>query len=440
VLTSVVIVAAVALAIAGTYLYRQYASAGAHRVFISQAAQADCKPAVDSYMKSHAGSGLSYNERSKSAIILDTAKAQGKQSIAVHPVPALTLNTGARRVVLRPATTYWLSFDGGDDTVAALERKLGSFYKEGRPTTLTAVGDIIPGRTVAKLMAQLGVSYPFTGIASTVKGADVVYGNLEAPLSDRVKPPYKGMAFIAPSTTVQGLKLLGVNIVSLANNHSTNFGLNALTDTMTNLRNTGIEYAGAGMNLAEARSPTIVVAGGTSFAFLDYNSIIGSLNATTTKPGVSWIRMKPWSRDSAEDATMVCDAVRQAKAQGHFVVACFHWSDEYKYAPSQSQRNMAHAACDAGADLVIGSHPHIMQPIEFYNGKLIAYSLGNFIFDQVDPAYTKQGVVMKCRYSGTALTALDLVPYVIQDWCRPVPATGAQGRAILDQLLKISGM
>ncbi|MHB8894347.1 MAG: CapA family protein [Candidatus Geothermincolia bacterium] len=429
----------VALAIAGTYIYRQHVEARAHSLYIAPEAKLDCKPIVDAYMTGHPEVSLSYAPLADAGLVLGPEKVEGKAAVEVSPVPALTLNTGTRTVVLRPGNRYWLSYDGKDAAVTRLLKYLNSYHKDQEQVSLTAVGDIIPGRTVAKMMALKGVDYPFGKIASCVKGADVVYGDLEAPLSDRVKPPYKGLDFIAPSSTIQGLKMLGLNIVSLANNHSTNFGTGALTDTITLLKNNGIKYAGGGMNLAEARSPGTLEAKGVSFAFLDYNAITGSLNATATRPGVSWIRMQPWSKDSPDDMELVKQSIMEAKSRGDFVVACFHWSAEYKHEPSVSQRNMAHLACDAGADLVIGGHPHCTQPIEMYNGKLIAYSLGNFIFDQMEHDYSREGVIMKCRFNGTLLTGLELVPYVITDWCQPVAVSGPQAKKIMDELLSISG-
>jgi poly-gamma-glutamate capsule biosynthesis protein CapA/YwtB (metallophosphatase superfamily) len=440
IVASISVVALVALALAGTYIYRQSAQAKSHTIYISPEAEGDCRQIVDAYRKAYPDPAVTFAGRADAGLILAADKAEGRGAIEVHPIPALDLVAGSRKVPLRPRKSYWLSCDTKDRAVSRLARFLDAYHEKQETVTITAMGDIIPGRTVAKMMALKGVSYPFGKMAPIVKGADIVYANLEAPLSDRVKPPYKGMSFIAPSSTAEGLKMLGINVVSLANNHSTNFGLNAFADTLTLLKNSGIAYAGGGMNLAQARAPAVVEAGGTSFAFLDYNAITGSLNATPTKPGVAWIRMKPWAKDSADDMALVRSSVRQAKSQGHFVVACFHWSDEYKHQPSVSQRNMAHLACDAGADLVIGGHPHCIQSIEMYNGKLIAYSLGNFIFDQMQHDYTREGVVMKCRYNGSVLTGLEFIPYVIQDWCQPVAATGGPGQKILGELLSISGI
>lgn len=437
--SSIAIVVIVALAITGTYLYRQSAQAKAHSIYITSEATADCKPIIDAYVKGHPGAGLTYSPQATAGMILGARKVDGMDAVEVSALPPLRLSTSSRTVTLRPEKRYVLSCGGKDDSVTRLAKYIDEYRDVGEKVTLTAVGDIIPGRTVAKMMALNGVSYPFSAIAPVVKGADIVYADLEAPLSDRVKPPYKGMAFIAPGSTVQGLNMLGVDVVALANNHSTNFGLSAFTDTLALLKNNGLTCAGGGMNLTEAQSPAVVRVAGESFAFLDYNSIIGSLNATATKPGVSWIRMKPWSKDSPEDQAFVRQSIASAKSQNDFVVACFHWSEEYKHAPSASERNMAHLACDAGADLVIGSHPHCIQPIEIYNGKLIAYSLGNFIFDQMEHDYSREGVIMKCSYSGKTLVGLELVPYVITDWCRPVAVSGLQAKKIMDEMLSISG-
>jgi poly-gamma-glutamate capsule biosynthesis protein CapA/YwtB (metallophosphatase superfamily) len=436
---SIALIALVAIAIAGTYMYRQGVSAKAHSVYVAPDAAGDCARIVEAYIKGHPQSGLTLSRTADAGIRLSAKREQGEPAIEVTALPAITVATGTRNAVLRPERRYWLTCEENDGYAKRLAAYIDE-YKEVKGTvSLTAVGDIIPGRTVAKMMGLNGVAYPFQAIAPAVSGADITYGDLEAPLSDRVKPPRTGTSFIAPSSTIQGLKMLGLDVVSLANNHSTNFGTAAFTDTLTLLKTNGIKYAGGGLNLAEAKSPAIVEAGGVRFAFLDYNSIIGSQNATVSGPGVTWIRMRPWSRDSAEDVAMVQRSIREARNQADVVIACFHWSEEYKHAPSASQRAMAHAACDAGADMVIGSHPHCVQSIEMYEDKIIAYSLGNFIFDQMEHDYSREGVIMRCRFAGPRLVGLELVPYVIRDWCQPVPVSGLQAQKIMNELLTISG-
>lgn len=436
---SVSVVVLIVLSIAGTYLYRQHVAARAHSIFVSAEAATECKPLVDAYMKGHPEAGLVYASRDDAGLVLSTTREDGMKAVEIAPVPELRLDVGYRAVILRPQKKYVLSCMDVDEAVERLVQYMKEYHGNQESVTLTAAGDIIPGRTVAKMMALKGVTYPYGKIAPCLKGADVVFADLEAPLSDRVKPPYQGTNFIAPASTVQGLKLLGLNMVTLANNHSTNFGTAAFSDTLGLLEDNGIKYAGGGMDLTEARSPGIIEARGVSFAFLSYNSISGSINATATSPGVSWIRMKPWSKDSSEDLELVKRSIGQAKSEGHFVVACFHWSAEYTRKPSESQRNLAHLACDAGADLVVGSHPHCTQSIEMYRGKLIAYSLGNFVFDQMEHDYSREGFILKCRFNGRLMTGIELVPYVITDWCQPVAASGLQAKKILEEVLGVSG-
>lgn len=168
---------------------------------------------------------------------------QYKQEIL--KVPALRLRAGSGEKILRQARSIWLCGEEDDERTEELAtflaRELAALHPE---VTLNAVGDIIPGRKVAMKMAQNGVLYPFQEVAPYVKGADIVYADLECPLSDRYSPPYQGVDFIAPSKTIEGIKLCGINIVSLANNHSTNFGTEAFTDTLRQLQANGIAYVG----------------------------------------------------------------------------------------------------------------------------------------------------------------------------------------------------
>ncbi|MBC7247577.1 MAG: CapA family protein [Actinobacteria bacterium] len=356
-------------------------------------------------------------------------------------VPALRLWAGDRERILRQARSIWLcgDEDGGrtEELADFLARELAALHPE---ITLNAVGDIIPGRKVAMKMAQNGVLYPFREVAPHVNGADIVYADLECPLSDRYPPPYQGVDFIAPSGTIEGLKLCGIDIVSLANNHSTNFGTAAFTDTLQLLQANGIAYVGGGYNADEAYRRAVMDVKGTRISFLDYNSILGSINATPSRPGVAWIDMQPFAADDPEDVAMVQAAIRDAKRDSDFVIASFHWSEEYKKIPSPSQKKVAHAACDAGADMVIGTHPHCIQSLEWYGDSLIAYSLGNFVFDQMWADYTRQGIILRCSLVGGELVDVEVVPYLICDYCRPVVLDPANGRRILDELLAISDL
>ncbi len=356
-------------------------------------------------------------------------------------IPPLVLKAGAREVTLAPARGLWLSSGLADRRV----RELASYIRSGLcrsygDITFNVAGDIIPGRNVARRMAERGTMYPFEKVAPYLRGADIVFADLECPLSDRFAPPYRGVDFIAPRSTIEGLKSCGINVVSLANNHSTNFGVQAFTDTLELLEAHGIAYAGGGRDSGQAYAPRFVEAGGRRFAFLAYNAISGSINAGEGRPGVAWFDMQPYAPDDPRDMAAMKEAVARAKAEADFVVVGFHWSVEYTQQPSSSMRAAARAACDAGADMVIGSHPHIIQPLEYYNGSLIAYSLGNFVFDQMWAEYTREGFFLRCRLKGDLLTQVEPVPYRICDYCQPNVLEGESGQYLLDRLLSISGI
>ncbi len=359
----------------------------------------------------------------------------------VLEIPALRLRAGDREKILRQARSIWLCGEEGDERVRELATFLAHELAALHPeVTFNAVGDIIPGRKVAMKMAQNGVLYPFQDVAPYIKDADIVYADLECPLSDRYPPPYQGVDFIAPSKTIEGIKLCGIDVVSLANNHSTNFGTGAFTDTLRLLQENGIAYVGGGYDSGEAYRPVTLEVKGIKVSFLDYNSILGSINATPSRPGVAWVDMQPFAADDPQDVAMVQEAVRAARRDSDFVVVSFHWSEEYKKLPSPSQRRMAHAACDAGADMVIGTHPHCIQSLEWYGESLIAYSLGNFVFDQMWADYTRQGIILRCRLLGGELVEVEVVPYMIFDYCRPLVLEGGNGRRIIDELFAISGL
>lgn len=425
-----------------------------YTIEISKGASGDMKPIVDNYRKGTAKGRLVFSSNGKADIFIGETPWRGYEATRVTGMPPATLDAGTSHKVLRPAREYWYCYKRTgivlkqqDPEVESLERYIRGYYGPENSMTLTTVGDIIPARHVAEAMAKHGVAYSFKTAVPLVKDSDIAVGDLECPLTDRFKPPYEGMTFSAPTKTVQGLALLGLDIVTLANNHSTNFGRGPLIDTLKTLKSNGIEYAGGGYDYNEAHKAAIMDVKGVKVAVLSYNSIKDSLDATATEAGVTWIRMPPFSPDSPADVAMVESDVRLARQQADVVVACFHWSEEYKYHPNPSMVQLAHAACDAGADMIIGQHPHSIQSIEYYKGKLIAYSLGNFIFDQrhveingVDVGeQTRKGYVLRTTLTRGFPTAYELLPYRINDACQTIPLKGKAAQAVLNKLFEISG-
>ena len=407
-----------------------------HFVQITEQVKGEFKEKVDDFKKDNARLTFA-DAKSPPDIIIDTQGKEGFEASLIREVPPLVVKAGDKEVVVRKAEGYYLLYKKKDGLITELEEHLKQDLPE---ISMTACGDIIPGRHVAEKMAEKGVNYPFEKIAPHVKGADIVYGNLECPLSDRYEPPYSGIDFVAPSETIKGINLCGFNLFSLANNHITDFGPKVFSDTLELLKANNIQYVGGGMDHQEAHTPLFMDVKGIRFAFLNYDGVIRAVFATEERPGVAGIRLWPSFDDDPDDVVMVENAIREVRKEADVVVVFFHWGREYEYKPVKSVVRLAHAACDAGADLIIGTHPHSIQSVEYYDGKLIAYSLGNFVFDQVFSDQVREGVIMKCKFRGKTLSEVEFMPYKIRDYCQPNLLEDGSGQYLLDRLLEISSL
>ncbi|MCL5094085.1 MAG: CapA family protein [Patescibacteria group bacterium] len=303
---------------------------------------------------------------------------------------------------------------------------------------MTSVGDIILGRSVYEKMLSLGYMSPFSNVSERLKAADITFGDLETPLSNKVTPPTEGMSFLAPQAAIVGILASGFNILGLANNHSTNFGAETFTDTLNLLKKEKIEYVGGGENLAEARQYKILNIKNKKFAFLDVNSIIGDLEAGPDSPGDWHITLKPWGNLNQTQVDELLAQVRKARQESDYLTVMVHWSAEYTHDPNSEMRNLAHQVLDAGADQIIGTHPHWTQGTEVYKGKFIAYSLGNFIFDQEWSAETKQGLIMDSYFYGSKLISVNLTPVLIENYHRPRILDSVEGKPIMDAVWEAS--
>ena len=276
--------------------------------------------------------------------------------------------------------------------------------------TLIAVGDIMLSRTVADRMEQSGLDYPFQKVSSFLNEADIVFGNLETPLIDGRRIESSEMIFRANPAAAGALRRAGFTILSLANNHTPNFGARGLLETFRSLTENDIKYVAAGKNSTEANQPVYLTVNNFTFAFLAYNDagvVPVSYEATADRPGTAFMRIDKMTA-----------AVKQAKAEADFVIVSMHAGDEYKVLPNQAQIDFARAAVDAGAELVIGHHPHVVQTVERYRGKNIFYSLGNFVFDQTAPA-TKEGLVAKIIFTKAGVSGLSFHPVLIENLSQP---------------------
>jgi len=279
---------------------------------------------------------------------------------------------------------------------------------------LEAVGDMMLARTVGDQVQARGPGIVFAGVQSVFNSADVLVGNLECALTSGGQPQHKIYTLAAPPETARALALAGFDVLSLANNHAMDYGSQGMFETRLNLGQVGIGSVGAGANAAEAHTPVILERNGLRLAFLAYVDVpvekggfdAHSWIASGTQPGIAWATPDQIKLD-----------VTAAKAQADVVIVQLHTGYEINaYIPSvsENQREEARAAIDAGAALVIGSHPHVLQTIEQYHGGLIAYSLGNFVFDEYD-GIANATIILRVVLTRAGVESYDWVPVLIEN-------------------------
>ncbi|MBI5465804.1 MAG: CapA family protein, partial [Candidatus Kerfeldbacteria bacterium] len=273
---------------------------------------------------------------------------------------------------------------------------------------------------------------PFRKLDDLLAGVDFNFGNLESPFSGSDKfNPSPTLVFNAPRANVLGLREYNFKVVSLANNHALDQGLKGLKYTKDYLAKNNVQVIGVGSGLEEAWRPGIVASGGLKIGFIAAS--YASLNDNGKKSNNYVARI--------EDVTRLRKSVADLKAVVDYVVVAMHAGTEYTHKPNQAQQSFARAAVEAGADMVIGHHPHWVQQIEQYQGKYIFYSLGNFIFDQEWSRQTKEGLVLKISLtrvgeleSPALNTRVDLVPVVIENFSTPRLANEAESKKILGSM------
>jgi Bacterial capsule synthesis protein PGA_cap len=240
-----------------------------------------------------------------------------------------------------------------------------------RPLRLASVGDINLGDAPGAAIAANGPRYPWTSVGTALRGADIAFGNLECAVSTRGEPFPKQFNFRGSPEALRGLRRRsGIDVLNLANNHTGDFGREAIVDTVQTVERLGMRAVGAGPDLRRALAPQVVERLGLRVAFVGFSNIAPlEFAAGDNSPGTAWA--------SAESITA---AVRAARRRADVVVATFHWGIEKAPFETADQRLLAQTAAAAGAQLVIGAHPHVLQPLRREGAALVAYSLGNFVF------------------------------------------------------------
>jgi len=256
--------------------------------------------------------------------------------------------------------------------------------------TIAAVGDIGLGREINyQILQRNNPLFPFEKVKEFLTSADITIGNLEGPVIDNCPTTRSGFRFCGRLENVQGLVSAGFDGINLANNHINNYGLEGLTQTTAQLQKNNINY------FFEDKVWFKEI-GQTKTGFLGFDDTIQKIN-------------------NYELQVMI----EKAKEKADIIVVNFHWGEEYQLEPNVRQKDLAKLAIDAGADIVIGHHPHVIQPLKYYQGKPIFYSLGNFVFDQMWSEETKTGAIGLITIENKQIVKTDIQKVYMESCCQP---------------------
>lgn len=322
-----------------------------------------------------------------------------------HP-PVLELPTNVDTVgdyvdVGKPLAAQKI-FSGSKDYLRDLDKN--------RLTTVVVTGDVIPARSVNFMQTKNGFDWAAKRVGGVVSDGEVTFVNLETPIIEKCPMTNEGMVFCGSNKNIKVLTDLGADIVGLGNNHAGNHGADGVLETANLLKQKGIDVVGM-----EDSNLVVKDINGIKFGFLAFNDI--------SKP-------QPEVADAIDEE--VKQAIAEAKRRADVAIVQFHWGGEYRAQPDSRQVELGHLAIDSGADLVIGNHPHWIQPIEIYKGKLITYAHGNLIFDQEWSEKTKLGVVGKYYFLGKDLVDVEYLPVRIENYGQPYFLEGEAKVRVLD--------
>lgn len=264
--------------------------------------------------------------------------------------------------------------------------------------SLVFAGDIVLDDTAGAMIAR--GEDPFSGLAGVFAGADIRLGNLECVIATTGSAGDKNYTFRAHPRSLPVLKR-HFDAVALANNHSGDYGREAFAQMLGLLKQAGLAQFGGGHDLAEAHTPLIIERKGLRIALLGYSEFMPrSFEADYNAPGIAW----------SEDEQVV-DDIRKARAvyQADLVIPVMHWGWENEPVSNARQRQLARLMIDAGADAVIGGHPHVTQDIAHYQGKPIIYSVGNFVMKETDNPSQRRGWLLRLQLDGQGVKSFDTV-------------------------------
>lgn len=292
-------------------------------------------------------------------------------------------------------------------------------------------GDTIFSGSVASKLEKEGYQYPYEYVRDLFISDDLSVLNLETPVTDRGTPAEdKSFVFKALPKALPSMHQAGVDAVSLANNHTLDQGVEGLLDTMKHLKDNSIHYFGAGKNKQDAYAPVYLERQGIKIALCGYSRVIPHADwaAGKNKPGLA----------VAYDPKEAVKAIQGARENADLVIVVAHWGKERTTELEKHQTSLAHSFVDAGADLIIGGHPHVLQGLERYKGKWIAYSTGNFIFTKKSTAPdTWDTAVFEAKCTKQGDCQLKLLPFRTEIG-QPVPLKGEEGVQLLKKVESLS--
>lgn len=271
----------------------------------------------------------------------------------------------------------------------------------GKGATLMAVGDILLDRYVGRAISRHGASYPLERVRSTLETADQVYANLECPLTSQPRELQKRFLFRAVPDSARALKLKVPLVVSVANNHTLDCGRPGLSETISILKSAGISLCGGGETSADAWSPRIVDVKGIRLAFIGYTDF--EQRVSGTMPTVAYF-----------EAAALEWAVKRARGIADIVIVCPHWGIEGTTKLWHRQVEQAELMSRLGVDLVLGSHPHVVQPIQWIGRTCVLFSMGDFVFDTQKPEEQRSAIFVINLTRG-GVRAVDKIPVEIRN-------------------------
>ena len=298
-----------------------------------------------------------------------------------------------------------------------------SAMAQPRPLTIAAAGDVHGEGRVARLLAAGG--NPLGAVAPIFTAADVAMVNLETPVTGGGSPATKRFVFRAAPSLLTALKAAGIDVVNLANNHALDQGVPALLETRDRARAAGLLTVGAGRNAAEAYAPAVIDTPAGRVAVIGMSRVLPvGWTAKANVPGIA----------SAYDERAAVAAVRRAAQLADNVVVMVHWGAEFARCPDPAQKRLADAMVAAGADVVAGHHPHVLQAVERQPGAVVAFSLGNLSWYHSRPP-SDTTAILTASLAGGHVVSSDAVPARIDSGGRPRVLSPAESAGVRSDVL-----